>query len=242
MIIEGRNAVAEAFRSGMTIEKLCVQKGVFNESVNRSVAEARKSGVKIVFAEKEALDKLSETGRHQGILAVTTEYKYSELEDILRVHTDKGTSALIILLDGVEDPHNLGAVIRVAECAGADGVIIPKHRGAGVTEIAIKTSAGATAYVKVAKVTNINDAIRYIKDKGITVLAADMGGTSAYDFDLKGDIALVIGGEGGGVHTLTKKLVDGVVSLPMLGKINSLNASVAAGALIYEAVRQRIKK
>lgn len=242
MIIEGKNAVAEAFRSGMTIEKLCVQKGVFNESVNRSVAEARKNGVKVVFAEKEALDKLSQSGKHQGILAVTTEYKYSELEDILSVHKEKGTDALIILLDGVEDPHNLGAVIRVAECAGADGVVIPKHRGAGVTDIAVKTSAGASAYVKVAKVTNINDAIRLIKDRGITVLAADMGGASVYDADLRGDLAIVIGGEGSGVHTLTKKLTDGSVSLPTLGKVNSLNASVAAGAIIYEAVRQRTKK
>lgn len=239
MIIEGKNAVTEALDAGVTIEKLCVQKGTFGDSYKRIIAMARKANVKVVFSEKDVLDKLSVSGRHQGVLAVATEYKYFSLDEL--TSGERG-NRLLVLLDGVEDPHNLGAIIRVADCAGADGVVVPKHRGAGVTDTVIKTSAGATAHVKVAKVTNVNDAIRTLKDDGYIVLAADMNGASVYDTNLKGDIAIVIGGEGSGVHALTRKLADGVISLPQFGKVNSLNASVATGILLYEAVRQRTRK
>ncbi len=239
MIIEGKNAVTEALNSETTIEKLYVEKGNFARELNRIIAKAREAGIKVSFEKTETLDKLSPSGRHQGVLATTTEYKYFDLEDIVEDSKAKGEEMLFIILDGVEDPHNLGAVIRVADCAGATGVVIPKHRGAGVTDTVIRVSAGASQHVKVAKVTNVNDAIRYLKDQGVFVFAADMDGASIYKTNLTGNIALVVGGEGSGVHTLTRKLCDGVVSLPLFGKVNSLNASVATGAVVYEAIRQR---
>lgn len=239
MIIEGKNAVTEAIKSGTTIEKLYVEKGNFARELNRIIALAREAGIKVSFEKAETLEKLSPTGRHQGVIASTTEYKYFDLEEVYEQAKERGEDVLFIILDGVEDPHNLGAVIRVADCAGATGVIVPKHRGAGVTDTVVRVSAGASAHVKVSKVTNVNDAIRYLKEQGVFVFAADMDGEDIYKTNLKGDIALVIGGEGSGVHALTRKLSDGIVSLPLYGQVNSLNASVATGIVVYEALRQR---
>lgn len=239
MIIEGKNAVYEALNSNTTIEKLSIEKGNFAKDLNRIIALAREKGIKVSFEKTEMLDKLSPSGRHQGVLATTTEYNYYDLDEVVEESKEKGEDMLFIILDGVEDPHNLGAVIRVADCAGATAVIVPKHRGVGVTDTVIKVSAGASAHVKVIKVTNVNDAIRYLKDQGVFVFAADMDGESIYRTNLTGNVALVIGGEGSGVHTLTRKLCDGIVSLPLYGKVNSLNASVATGIVVYEALRQR---
>ena len=239
MIIEGKNAVTEAIKSGTTIEKLYVEKGNFARELNRIIALAREAGIKVSFEKAETLEKLSPTGRHQGVIASTTEYKYFDLEEVYEEAKERDEDVLFIILDGVEDPHNLGAVIRVADCAGATGVIVPKHRGAGVTDTVVRVSAGASAHVKVSKVTNVNDAIRYLKEQGVFVFAADMDGEDIYKTNLKGDIALVIGGEGSGVHALTRKLSDGIVSLPLYGQVNSLNASVATGIVVYEALRQR---
>ena len=239
MIIEGKNAVYEAIRSGVTIEKILVDKDNKSHAIYELAKECRSRKLTVQTVDKGALDRLG-SGRHQGILAVATEFKYSDMDDILEKtekNSDKGL--LIVILDGVEDPHNMGAIIRVAECAGADGIIIPKRRNCGVTDTAVKVSCGASNYVKVAKVPNINDAIRELKERGITVFAADMDGDSIYRTNLTGDVAFVIGGEGSGVHALTKKLCDGVVALPQNGKINSLNASVATGIVLYECVRQK---
>ena len=239
MIIEGKNAVYEAIRSGVTIEKILVDKDNKSHAIYELAKECRSRKLTVQTVDKGALDRLG-SGRHQGILAVATEFKYSDMDDILKKtekNSDKGL--LIVILDGVEDPHNMGAIIRVAECAGADGIIIPKRRNCGVTDTAVKVSCGASNYVKVAKVPNINDAIRELKERGITVFAADMDGDSIYRTNLTGDVAFVIGGEGSGVHALTKKLCDGVVALPQNGKINSLNASVATGIVLYECVRQK---
>lgn len=241
MIIEGYNPVTEALEGKLTVEKLYVQKGLTGDRINRTIALAKKQKVRIIFEDKERLDAMSAAKRHQGVIAVATEFVYSTLEEILEKNKEKGSPLLLVLLDGVEDPHNTGAVLRVAECAGADGVVLPKHRGASVTDTVIRTSAGAAAHIPVAKVTNVNDAIRFLKDNFVNVFAADVDGNSVYKTDLKGDTAIIIGGEGTGVHQLTKKLADGVITLPQLGKVNSLNASVAAGAILYEAVRQRIK-
>lgn len=234
MIIEGKNSVTEALRGNATIEKLMVQNDCAN-SYGHIIKLCRDKKYVVQFVDKLALDRLSASKRHQGIIAVATDFCYSELEDLL----DKNNNRLIIILDGIEDPHNMGAIIRVADCVGASGIIIPRRRSCGITDTVIKVSSGAASHVKVAKVTNINDAIKILQNNFFTVFAADMGGESVYKANLKGDIAVVIGNEGSGVHTLTKKLCDGIISLPQLGKINSLNASVAAGAILYEAVRQR---
>lgn len=237
MIIEGRNAVMEALRGDVTIEKVLVLKDGAGRGAYEVASECRKKKIPVQQVEKSALDRLSVSGRHQGLIAVCTEFKYSEVEELLENKGEKG--ALIVILDGVEDPHNVGAVIRVAECAGASGIIIPKRRGCGVTDTAVKVSCGAAGYVKVAKVGNINDAIRFLQENYVRVFAADMDGDDIYKTDLTGDVAFVIGGEGHGVHALTKKLCDGVVALPQNGKINSLNASVAAGITVYECLRQK---
>lgn len=237
MIIEGRNAVMEALRGDVTIEKVLVLKDGAGRGAYEVAGECRKKKIPVQQVEKSALDRFSVSGRHQGLIAVCTEFKYSEIEELLENKGEKG--ALIVILDGVEDPHNVGAVIRVAECAGASGIIIPKRRGCGVTDTAVKVSCGAAGYVKVAKVGNINDAIRFLQENYVRVFAADMDGDDIYKTDLTGDVAFVIGGEGHGVHALTKKLCDGVVALPQNGKINSLNASVAAGITVYECLRQK---
>jgi 23S rRNA (guanosine2251-2'-O)-methyltransferase len=243
MIVEGKNPVKELLNSATTVEKLYVQKkpSKADPQLSYIVSRALDRKIKVIYAEKELLDKLSPTGKHQGALAVSTDFKYAEIRDILAAGKTKGGARLILVLDGIEDPHNLGAIIRVAECAGADGIIIGKHRAAGVTDAVVKVSAGASAHIPIARATNINDAIRTLKDEFINVVAADTDGEPIYSAKpLKGDVALVIGGEGEGVHALTKKLCDRVVGLPMFGKVNSLNASVACGIALYEIIRQRI--
>ncbi|MBR1747941.1 MAG: 23S rRNA (guanosine(2251)-2'-O)-methyltransferase RlmB [Clostridia bacterium] len=237
MIIEGRNAVIEALRGEVTVEKVLLQKDAQNQNVKTVLSLCREKKVPVQFVDKFALERVSNTGEHRGFIAVATDYKYSELDELTVKHGKK--PRLLILLDGLEDPHNFGAIIRVADCAGADGIVIPRRRNCGVTDTVVKVSSGAASHVRVAKVPNINDAIRQLKEEGYTVLAADMDGDSVYDADLKGDVAIVIGGEGEGVHQLTKKLCDGAISLPQKGKVNSLNASVACGILLYECVRQR---
>jgi len=238
MLIEGRNAIKEALNSETTIEKILIAKGSDDNSLKMIVAIAKKKGVRVDFAERKVLDRLSETGKHQGVIGYTTEFKYCDLDDIL---AESKEPKLILLLDGIEDPHNLGSIIRVAECHGADGVVIPKMRSASVNETVIRASAGATNHVKVAKVTNLNDAIRRLKDEFIKVVALDMQGVKISDSRLDGDLAIVVGSEGKGVSALTEKLCDEVISIPMFGQVSSLNASVAAGIALYECLRQRTK-
>lgn len=236
MIIEGRNAVREALTSGVTVEKVLIAKGA-EGSVGVIASAARDKGIRVTYVDKSVLDRASVTKHHQGVMAYTTEFDYCELEDILA--EPKGEHHLILLLDEIEDPHNLGSIVRVADVLGADGIVIPSRRGATVNETVVRTSAGATAYVKIAKVGNINDAIRVLKDRFVTVLALDMDGEDIAKAHLDGDLALVVGNEGKGVKALTRKLCDGAVSIPQAGHIDSLNASVATGIALYEAVRQR---
>lgn len=240
--IEGRNAVLEAYRSGKTIDKLFVLDGCQDGPVKSITREARKHDSIINYVSKERLDQLSETGKHQGVIAVSAAYSYAEVEDILQIARDKGEAPFVFILDGIEDPHNLGAIIRTANLAGAHGVIIPKRRAVGLTPTVAKTSAGAINYTPVAKVTNISNTIKELKDQGMWFVCADMGGTEMYDLNLTGSIGLVIGNEGDGVSKLVKENCDMVASIPMKGDIDSLNASVAAGVLAYEIVRQRLKK
>ena len=240
--IEGRNAVLEAYRSGKTIDKLFVLDGCQDGPVKSITREARKHDSLINYVSKERLDQLSETGKHQGVIAVSAAYSYAEVEDILQIARDKGEAPFVFILDGIEDPHNLGAIIRTANLAGAHGVIIPKRRAVGLTPTVAKTSAGAINYTPVAKVTNISNTIKELKDQGMWFVCADMGGTEMYDLNLTGSIGLVIGNEGDGVSKLVKENCDMVASIPMKGDIDSLNASVAAGVLAYEIVRQRLKK
>ena len=240
--IEGRNAVLEAYRSGKTIDKLFVLDGCQDGPVKSITREARKHDSIINYVSKERLDQLSETGKHQGVIAVSAAYSYAEVEDILQIARDKGEAPFVFILDGIEDPHNLGAIIRTANLAGAHGVIIPKRRAVGLTPTVAKTSAGAINYTPVAKVTNISHTIKELKDQGMWFVCADMGGTEMYDLNLTGSIGLVIGNEGDGVSKLVKENCDMVASIPMKGDIDSLNASVAAGVLAYEIVRQRLKK
>ena len=240
MKIEGKNPVRELLKTEETIEKLMIVNGTNDAELRKFQQIAKDKGIKVEFADRRALDKLSETGHHQGVIAFYTDFKYADLnETILKARND-GKDILFIVLDEVLDPHNLGSVIRVAECAGATGVIIPARRSATVNETVVRTSAGATAYMPVIKVNNLNQAIESMKNQNIWVYAADMDGEQMYKTNLKGDIALVVGGEGTGVRDLTKKLCDGVISIPMYGKVNSLNASVSAGIVLYEAVRQRV--
>lgn len=240
--IEGRNAVLEAFRSGKTIDKLYVLDGCQDGPVRSITREARKHDTIVNYVTKERLDQISETGKHQGVIAVSAAYDYARVEDILALAEKKGEQPFILILDGIEDPHNLGAIIRTANQAGAHGVIIPKRRAVGLTPTVARTSAGAVNYVPVAKVTNISNTMKELKDRGMWFVCADMDGTLMYDMDLTGPIGLVIGNEGDGVSPLVKKNCDMVASIPMKGDIDSLNASVAAGVLSYEIVRQRMKK
>jgi len=239
--IEGRNAVMEAFRSGKTIDKIFVLAGNEEGSINSIIREARKHDVIINFVKKERLEQLSTTGKHQGVIAYAAAYEYAEVEDILAKAEKQQEPPFIIILDNIEDPHNLGAIIRTANLAGAHGVIIPKRRAVGLTATVAKTSAGALNYTPVAKVTNITKTIEDLKEKGLWFVCADMGGTNMYDLDLKGPIGLVIGNEGEGVSRLVKEKCDFIASIPMKGDIDSLNASVAAGVLAYEIVRQRLQ-
>ena len=240
--IEGRNAVLEAYRSGKTIDKLYVLDGCQDGPVKTITREARKHDSIINYVSKERLDQMSSTGKHQGVIAVSAAYEYAEVEDILRLAEEKGEAPFVFILDGIEDPHNLGAIIRTANLAGAHGVIIPKRRAVGLTPTVAKTSAGAINYTPVAKVTNITNTIKNLKEKGMWFVCADMGGTTMYDLNLTGSIGLVIGNEGDGVSKLVKENCDMIASIPMKGDIDSLNASVAAGVMAYEIVRQRIVK
>ena len=240
-VIEGRNAVIEAFRAGKTIDKLFVLEHCKEGSMNTVLREAKKQGTVINYVKKERLDQMSETGKHQGVIAYIAAYEYASVEDILKKAEDKGEQPFVIILDDIEDPHNLGAIIRTANLAGAHGVIIPKHRASGLTATVVKASAGAINYTPVAKVTNISKTIEELKEKGLWFVCADMDGTTMYDLDLKGPIGLVIGNEGKGVSRLVKEKCDLIAKVPMFGDIDSLNASVAAGVLAYEIVRQRLK-
>ena len=242
MKIEGRNAVAEAIAAGTTIDRLVVQKGLRDAGAERLIADAKSRNIKIFFREKEIMDKECGGKRHQGFIAEITDYKYCELEDILEFAANKEQAPFILILDGIEDPHNLGSILRVAECAGVHGVVIPRHRSVTVNDTVIKVSAGAAAHIKVAKVTNISDTIEELKQKGIWVYCADMDGSSVYKTDLTGAVAIVIGGEGSGVGKRVRSVCDGVVALPMFGQVNSLNASVSAGVVVYEKIRQESVK
>lgn len=238
--IEGRNAVLEAFRSGKTIDRLFILDGCQDGPIKSITREARKGDTILTFVKKERLDQLSETGKHQGVIAYAAAYEYADIEDMFRLAEEKNEPPFFILLDNIEDPHNLGAIIRTANQAGAHGVIIPKRRAVGLTATVAKTSAGAINYTPVAKVTNLSTTIEELKERGMWFVCADMSGELMYNLDLKGAIGLVIGSEGEGIGRLVKEKCDFVARIPMKGDIDSLNASVAAGVLAYEIVRQRI--
>lgn len=240
LTIEGRNAVLEAFRSGKTIDKLFVLDGCQDGPVRTILREAKKHGTQIKFVAKERLDAMSETKKHQGVIAYAAAYSYSTVDDILKAAQDAGEPPFLLLLDGIEDPHNLGAIIRTAHLAGAHGVIIPKNRAVGLTATVAKASAGAINYTPVAKVTNLVATMKDLKNKGLWFVCAAMDGEVMYRQNLTGPIGLVIGNEGEGVSKLVRETCDFTASIPMKGKIDSLNASVAAGVLAYEIVRQRL--
>ena len=238
--IEGRNAVLEAFRSGKCVDKLFILDGCQDGPIRTIAREARKKDTIINYVSRERLDQLSETRAHQGVIAQVAAYEYSTVEEILARAEEKGEPPFLVLLDNVEDPHNLGAIIRTANLVGAHGVIIPKRRSVGLTSTVAKTSAGAINYTPVAKVTNIARTIEELKEKGIWFVCADMGGETLYRLNLTGPIGLVIGNEGEGVSRLVREACDFTASIPMKGDIDSLNASVAAGVLAYEILRQRL--
>ena len=240
-IIEGRNAVIEALRAGTAIDKIYLQKGETDKTLGHIASKARSAGAVVVEADRRKLDAMSRTHAHQGVIALCAVREYASVEDILRAAADKGEAPLLVICDELSDPHNLGAVIRTAECAGAHGVVIPKRRSAGLTAVVAKTSAGAVAHVPVARVANIPTLLQDLKKEGVWVFgtAAD-GATSLYDADLKGPAAIVIGSEGSGMGRLVSETCDFLVRIPMRGKLNSLNASAAAAILLYEAVRQRL--
>lgn len=240
LLVEGRNPVTEALRSGKPVDRVYILDGCKDGSVMTIKREAGKRNVQIKYVEKERLDRMSETGRHQGVIASVAAYEYGTVEDILRLAREKGEPPFIILLDNIEDPHNLGAIIRTANLAGAHGVIIPKNRAVGLTAVVARTSAGALNYTPVARVANLAKTIEQLRDEGLWFVCADMDGTRMYDLNLKGPIGLVIGNEGTGVGRLVKEKCDMVAAIPMKGEIDSLNASVAAGVLAYEIVRQRL--
>lgn len=242
LVIEGRNAVLEAFRSGRTIDKLFVLDGCQDGPVRTIVREAKKHGTLLNFVGKERLNQLSQTGKHQGVIAYAAAYDYAEIDDMLKLAGERGEDPFLFILDGIEDPHNLGAIIRTANIVGAHGVIIPKRRAAGLTATVAKTSAGALNYTPVAKVTNLVKKIEELKEKGLWFVCADMDGETMYDLNLTGPVGLVIGNEGEGVSRLVKEKCDYIAGIPMKGEITSLNASVAGGVLAYEILRQRMHK
>lgn len=238
--IEGRNPVLEAYRSGRTVDKLFVQDGCKDGPVNTILREARKQKTMVSFVSKERLDQMSETKKHQGVIAICAAFKYADVDDILAIAREKDEPPFIFVLDGITDPHNLGAIIRTANLAGAHGVIIPKNRSVGLTAIVARTSAGALNFTPVAKVTNLVQTMEYLKEQGLWFVCAAMDGEIMYKQNLKGAIGLVIGSEGDGVSRLVREKCDFTASIPMKGDIDSLNASVAAGVLAYEIVRQRM--
>lgn len=237
MKIEGRNAVAELVKKSAKIEKIYIETGLNNPESKRLVEEIKNRGVRVQFLPKTAMDKESETHRHQGFIAVTEDYKYVDLADVIDGAKDK--DGLIVALDGISDPHNLGSIIRVLECAGADGLIITKDRCCPVNETVIRVSEGGTSYVKIARVTNLTVALNKLKDNGYWITGAEIGGENLYDADLTGKTVIVIGGEDTGIRRLTKDTCDRIVTIPMQGKVNSLNASVACAVVVFEAQRQR---
>ena len=241
LTIEGRNAVLEAFRSGKTIDKLFLLDGCMDGPIKTIHREAKKHDTVISYVKKERLDQMSETGKHQGVIAYAAAYHYTTIEDMLQKAKDAGEDPFLIFLDNVEDPHNLGAIIRTANLAGAHGVVIPKRRAAGLTATVAKASAGALNYTPVAKVTNLSQTIEALKTQGMWFVCADMDGNSMYDLNLKGSIGVVMGNEGSGVSDLVKKHCDFMAAIPMHGDIDSLNVSVATGILAYEIVRQRLQ-
>ena len=237
MKVKGRNAVREALRAGVNIEKLMISNTSKDKVTNEIIDLAKSRGVKFLFVDNKLLDR--ECDNHQGMVAITSDFKYSSVEEILNVARDKNSPHLILILDGVEDPHNFGSIIRVAECLGIDGIIIQKNRACPVTDTVAKVSAGAIEHIKIAKVTNINTEIERLKENNIWVYACELGGEDLDKSDLSGNVAIVVGSEGKGVSSLTRKLCDGVVSMQMYGKVNSLNVSVATGIVLYEVVRKR---
>ena len=237
MKTEGRNAVLELLKTGKNVDKLLIEKGA-QGSAMMIFAEARKKNIRVQFVDKRVLDKESVSGRHQGVIAFTTDYEYYDLDDIIaEKKSEKG--GFIVLCDGIEDVHNLGSIIRVAECSGADGVVIPKSGSASVTEAVIRISAGAAEHLKVAKVSNLNQAVETLQKNGYWVYALEAGGEDIFSQDFNGNVALIVGGEDSGVKRLTKEKCDKVLSMPLFGKVNSLNASVALGVAAYEVVRSR---
>ena len=239
MLIYGRNPVREAFRAGKTAEKLYLIKGERDARLSALFSEAKEKGVTVEYVDRAVMDKLTGGGNHQGVAARVTDFSYCSTEDIVARAKERGESLLVVLLDGITDPHNFGAIVRSAECFGAHGIVIPARRSVGVTDTVVKVASGATEHMLIAKVTNLNDVIREFKQRNIWVYACDFDGQTPCSADLTGDVALIVGSEGTGVHRLTRELADGVVTIPEYGKINSLNASVAAGVVLYEAARQR---
>ena len=241
--LEGRNALTEALRSGRTIDKVFIAAGETDRGLQRLAAQAKEAGAVVVPVDRRKLNAMSTTGAHQGVIALAAVRQYSTIDDILQEAADRGEAPLIVICDELSDPHNLGAVIRSAECAGAHGIIIPKRRSVGLTAVVAKTSAGAVEYMKVAKVTNITSAIEELKEKGVWVFGtAAEGSIPMYQADLTIPTAIVIGSEGDGMSRLVQKSCDVTVNIPMKGRITSLNASAAASILLYEAVRQRLNK
>lgn len=238
MKIEGRNSVYELLKTDKEIDKILVQKDLKDEASKRLINVIRSHKVKLQPVDKYVIEKESESKRHQGFIAYVSDYKYFELEDVIEACAEK--DGLVVVLNEILDPHNLGSIIRVCECAGADGIIIGKDRSASVSDTVMRISAGALNHIKVAKVTNINTAIDKLKENGFWVYGAEVGGENIYKSNLTGKICLVIGGEDSGVKRLTKEKCDGIISIPMFGKVNSLNASVACGIAVYEVVRQRV--
>ncbi len=239
-MIEGRNAVQEALRAGKTADRLYIQDGLRDPGIGQIVSKVKKQGAAVSYVKKQQLDQMSETGHHQGVILQCSAYEYAAMEDVFRNAEEKGEPPFIFLLDEIEDPHNLGAIIRTANLCGAHGVVIPKHRAVGLTATVVKASAGAINYTPVVKVTNIGKTIDELKERGLWFACADMGGEVMYNCNLTGPIGLVIGNEGAGVSRLVREKCDYIVSVPMKGNIDSLNASVAAGVLAYEIVRQRM--
>ena len=237
MTVEGKNAVSELIKTQKTIDKVLVQNGLRDGESRKLLNELRESGIKIAFADKSVLDKQCKSGRHQGFIAFVSDFEYADLDDMIEDAADK--DCFFLVLDGIEDPHNLGSIIRVAECAGIDGIIIGKHRAASVTDTVMRISEGGANHVAITKVTNINAAIEKLKENNIWVYGLELGGSDIYKTNLKGRLAIVIGGEDTGINRLTKEKCDGVMSIKMHGKINSLNASVACGVAVFEALRQR---
>ena len=237
MTIEGKNAVSELLKTQKTIDKVMVQNGLRDGESRKLVNDLREAGVKIAFADKSVLDKQCKSGRHQGFIAFVSDFEYADLDEM--IENSKNRDCFFLVLDGIEDPHNLGSIIRVAECGGLDGIVIGKHRSASVTDTVMRISEGGANHVAIAKETNINASIEKLKEAGIWVYGLELGGSDLYKTNLKGRIAIVIGGEDTGINRLTKQKCDGVVSIKMHGKINSLNASVATGVAVFEALRQR---